>query len=265
MSSRKLKSYTSPKSPAKSPSPVSLKDISLKEEKQIENVFELIDKLNPDMQYEVFNKLLSYNPSNAKNLSKVSKQFAETYSYTRRLSKIKSKSPEKSPVKNLSKQITSVSAVIGDLKLKKIQEYLPVKNELDKIFSSKHLPNNLYDEAADNFMFDTLEEVKEQYNLTDKQFETKKQEYNEMWNFLASNLEYDFGEVNSSGKITKYDRLKSNQTKIKKFMKEIKEFDHGKDMDKVENYLKLNENSTYAEYTKTVKELPISAKAVVGI
>lgn len=127
------------------------------------------------------------------------------------------------------------------------------------------MPNDLYDEAADNFMFDTLEEVKEQYNLTDKQFETKKQEYNEMWNFLASNLEYDFGEVNSSGKITKYDRLKSNQKKIKKFMKEIKEFDHGKDMDKVENYLKLNENSTYAEYTKSVKELPISAKAVVGI
>ena len=265
MSSRKLKIYNSPKgqgpSKLKTSSPISIEDIEV--DKKIESVFELIDKLPNDLQRKLFTDISSLNPSNAsnRNLPLLNNEFAETYSYTRRLSKIKSKSPEKSPVKNLSKQITSVSAILGDLKLKKIQEYLPVKNELDKIFSSKHLPNDLYDEAADNFMFDTLEEVKEQYNLTDKQFETKKQEYNEMWNFLASNLEYeyDFGEV------TKYDRLKSDQKKIKKFMKEIKEFDHGKDMDKVENYLKLNENSTYAEYIKSVKELPISAKAVVGI
>ena len=86
-----------------------------------------------------------------------------------------------------------------------------------------------------------------------------------MWNFLASSLEYDFNELNNNGKIIRYDRLKSNQKKIKKFMKKIKAFDHAKDMDKVVNYLKLNENSTYGEYVKSVKELPISAKAVIGI
>lgn len=272
MSSRKLKIYNSPKgqgpSKLKSSSPIRIEDIEV--DKKIESVFELIDKLPNDLQRKLFTDIRSLNVSNAsnRNLPLLNNEFAETYSYTRKLSKIKSKSPEKSPVKNLSKQITSVSAVIGDLKLKKIQEYSPVKKELDKIFSSKHLPNDLYEEASDNFdnfLFDTLEQVKEQYNLTDKQFETKKQEYNEMWNFLASNLEYDFGEVNTRGKIAKYDRLKSNQTKIKKCMKEVKEFDHAKDMDKVENYLKLNENSTYAEYVKSVKELPISAKAVVGI
>ena len=80
-----------------SPNALSLKDISLKEEKQIENVFELIDKLNPDMQKEVFSKLLSYNPSNtnSRKLSLVNNQFADVYSYTRKLTKIKSKSPTK--------------------------------------------------------------------------------------------------------------------------------------------------------------------------
>ena len=68
MSGKKLKSYTSPKSPRSPRSPISIEDIEV--DKKIETVFELIDKLPPDMQKEVFNKLLSYNPSNssARNL-----------------------------------------------------------------------------------------------------------------------------------------------------------------------------------------------------
>jgi len=270
MSPKTLKIYEGPFSKSKSSksSPVNIEDIEV--DKKIESVFELIDKLPNDLQRKLFTDILSLNVSNAsnRNLPLLNNEFAETYSYTRKLSKIKSKSPplkKESPIKNLSKQIASVSAVIGDLKLKKIKEYSPVKNELDKMFSLYHLPDDVFEDVSESFMFDTLEQVEEQYNLTDKEFETKKQEYNEMWNFLASNPEYNFNELNSNGKITKYDRLKSNQKKIKKFMKEIKEFDHGKDMDKVKNYLQLNENSTYGEYVKSVKELPISAKAIVGI
>ena len=96
MSSKKLKIYDSPKgqgfSKLKSSSPISIEDIEV--DKKIESVFELIDKLPTDLQSKLYSDILSLNPSNAsnKNLPLISNEFAETYSYTRRLSKIKSKS-----------------------------------------------------------------------------------------------------------------------------------------------------------------------------
>ena len=59
------KSKTSAKS---SPNALNFKNLSIKDEKKIENVFELIDELPPDMKEEVFTKLMSFNPSNSKNL-----------------------------------------------------------------------------------------------------------------------------------------------------------------------------------------------------
>jgi hypothetical protein len=259
MSTRKLKIYNSPIcqgfSKLKTSPPISIEDIEV--DKKIESVFELIDKLPTDLQSKLYSDIISLNPSNAsnRNLPLISNEFAETYSYTRRLSKIKSKSPEK----NLSKQITYVSAVIGDLPLKKINQYSPVKETLKNIFAFNRFPNDVLNEATNMFTWDTLEKCREEYGGTDKKFESKKKEWIEMWDFYASNPEVDLGEP------IKYDRLKSDQTKIKKFKKEIKAFDHGKDMDKVENYLKLNENSTYGEYIKSVRELPLSAKAIIGL
>jgi len=261
MSTKKLKIYTSPKgegfSKLKTSSPVNIEDIEV--DKKIESVFELIDKLPRDLQEEVFTKLSSLNPSNAsnRNLPLLNNEFADIYSRTRRLSKIKS-TPQNSP-KSLSKQVDSVVSIIGDLPLKKINQYSPVKDTLRNKFAHNRIPKNIVYEASDMFMSDTLEKCREEYDGTDKQFESKKKEWIEMWNFFASKSEVDYGDVN------KYDLLKSDQTKIKRFKTKIKAFDHGKDMDKVENYLKLNGNSTYAEYIKSVRELPLSAKAIIGL
>lgn len=105
MSSRKLKIYNSPKgqgpSKLKTSSPISIEDIEV--DKKIESVFELIDKLPNDLQRKLFTDIRSLNVSNAsnRNLQLLNNEFAETYSYTRKLSKIKSKSPEKKSCKKL--------------------------------------------------------------------------------------------------------------------------------------------------------------------
>ena len=165
-----------------------VEDINLEENKKIENVFELIDKLPRDMQNEVFNKLTSYKPSNSNKLSALNNNFAENYSYVRRLSKIKSSS--KIPIKNLSKQIDNVSAIIGDLELKNINKYLPVKDKINKLFSYKVLPDD-YVDTADIFALDTLAECKAEYIKTGKKdFESRKQDMIEAWNFEHSVLSY---------------------------------------------------------------------------
>ena len=268
MSSRKLKIYNSPKNSAKSPSPVSLKDISLKEEKKIENVFELIDKLNPDMQREVFSKLLSYNPSNAnsRKLSLVNNQFADVYSYTRKLTKIKSPT-KKLPIKSLSKQIDTVVKTIGDLKLKTLEKYSPVKDQIYEIFhySKIESPEN-QDEEADiynMFPYDTLTEAKEAYEsyTNSKDFKNKKKEFIESWNFQNSDVDYRMLGM------SQFDRLGFIQNKIKEHRKYIELYDPEnaqKDKPKIDAFLKINNNNTYAEYIQAIRELPFSAKVFVG-
>jgi hypothetical protein len=252
-----------------SPNELNFKDLNLNDEKKIETVFELIDKLPPDMQNEVFNKLLSYNPSNAnsRKLSLVNNEFADTYSITRQLSKIKSKSPKKLPIKSLSKRINTVVAMIGDLKIKTLEKYSPVKDLIYEMFhySKIQSPEN-QDEEADiynMFAYDTLAEAKEAYesytNLKD--FENKKNEFIESWNFQNSD-----GDYRMLG-MSQFDRLGFIQTKIKEHRKYIEDYDPEnakKDKPKIDAFLKINKNNTYAEYIKAIRDLPFSAKVIVG-
>ena len=190
MSNKKLKTYSSPKSSRSPRSPISIEDIQV--EKKIETVFELIDKLNPDMKNEVFSKLMSYKPSNAsnKNLLLLNNEFADTYSITRKLSKIKSESPNQIPINSLSKKIDSVVATIGDLKLKTLDKYSPVKAELTNIFSEDRIKHNNVD-----FFYEphTLEGAKQTYEaITNKKdFERIKKEFEEVWDFQNSKLEME--------------------------------------------------------------------------
>lgn len=259
----KLKTYTSPKSSSPR-SPISIEDIEV--EKKIETVFELIDKLNPDMQKEVFNKLLSYNPSNAnsRKLSLINNEFANTYSITRQLSKIKSKSPKKLPIKSLSKRINTVVATIGDLKIKTLEKYSPVKDQIYEIFHWENIQLN--DEDDDMFAYDTLAEAKETYEFhthdnNDKEFEKKKQEFIESWNFQNSD-----GDYRMLG-MSQFDRLGFIQNKIKEHRKYIQDYDPEnakKDKPNIDAFLKINKNNTYAEYIQAIRDLPFSAKVIVG-
>ena len=92
------------------------------------------------MKNEVYTRLLSYGQSNSnsKNLMMVNKNFAEIHSYTVRLSKIKPASPKLSP-KSLTKQIDQVVDTIGTLKIKDIERFSPVKEELNTIFDKTKL------------------------------------------------------------------------------------------------------------------------------
>lgn len=262
MSGRKLKihSQNSTKSSAKSStrsSPINFEDLNLNEEKKIENVFELIDKLNPDMQREVFSKLMSFNPSNAnsRKLSLVNNQFADVYSYTRKLTKIKSKSPTKTiPIKSLSKQIDRVVATVGDLKIKTLEKYSPVKDQIYQIFHWENIQLN--DEDDDMFAYDTLAEAKETYEFhthdnNDKEFEKKKQEFIESWNFQNSDGDYSFHR---------------KKKEFDEFRWQIENYDKNITKDekkKIDAYIKASDNITYAEYIKLTRELPIGAKVKI--
>ena len=236
-----------------------VEDINLEENKKIENVFELIDKLPKDMQNEVFNKLMSYKPSNASKLSALNNNFAENYSYIRRLNKIKTSS--NSSTKNLKKQIDNVSAIIGDLELQNIIKYLPVKDKINKLFSIKVLPDDI-SETADIFLFKTLAEAKEEYKKTGKKdFESKKQDMIEAWNFENSI-------VNQKIDKEEFSNLSFLQDKIKLFKESIIAYDKDnseKDLKNIESFLKLKKTATYSEYIKSIRKLPLGAKVTVGI
>jgi len=266
MSPKTLKIYEEPLSKSKSSkrSPISIEDIKV--DKKIESVFELIDKLNPDMQNEVFSKLMSYKPTNASNkiLPLINNQFADTYSITRQLNKIKSKSPKQIPINSLSKKIDSVVATIGDLKLKTLDKYSPVKDQIYQIFHWQNIKLN--EEDDDMFAYDTLAEAKETYefhthNNNDKEFENKKKEFIESWNFQNSDIDYRMLGM------SQFDRLGFIQTKIKEHRKYIELYDPEnakKDKPNIDSFLKLNKNNTYAEYIKAIRDLPLSAKVIVG-
>ena len=268
MSSRKLKihSSNSTKSSAKSSaksstrsSPINFEDINLNEEKKIENVFELIDKLNPDMQREVFSKLLSYNPSNAnsRKLSLVNNQFADVYSRTRRLSKINS--PKNLTIEKLPEITNKVFNVIGDLQIKKILKYYPVVQELNNILEKSNY-KNLYDKEGVAYLLNckTLAKAKKHYeiNTNKTDFNKIKKDYNDIWNFKHIDPYYSY-----------LGRIISFQSKIKKSRKLISKYDPenvNADNQKIDSFLKMNPaNTTYAEYIKAVQDLPLSVKILL--
>ena len=211
--------------------------------------FELIDKLPRDIKEEVFTKLMLFGPFNSKNLLLVNNQFADVYSYTRRLAKIKSKSI---PIDRLSKQIDSVVAIIGDLKLQKLDKYLPIKDILEDIFNYNNI--NLTEEQEQYmFEYDTLIEAKEIYErrTNAKDFEKRKQEYIEQWNFINCNFE---------------DRINMNKNGIECFREEIDNYEPEstkEDNSKIDAYLKITRDNTYAEYINAVKDLPVSVKVII--
>jgi hypothetical protein len=237
--SNKSKTSSSVKS---SPNALNFKDLSIKDEKQIENVFEFIDKLPRDLQEEVFTKLLSFNPSNAsnRNLTKVSKQFADVYLLSRRLSKIDS--PEKSTIKQLSKITDKVIDTIGHLTIKKIRKYEPVVQELYNIYDRD---TQIYDrDFARILRENNLADARQKYEeLTNKKdFDKKVKDLDEHFNYIFS--EPDFWFDHNHKRIFDMD-YNTNTTKDEK--------------KKIEAFLKANDNITYAEYIKLTRELPIRA------
>ena len=161
----------------------------LKSSAKIETVFELIDELPQDMQREVFTKLMSFNPSNSKNLPLINKQFADYYSRTRRLSKI---SPKNLTIEKLPEITDKVVNVIGDLKIEKLLKYQPVVEELDNVVKNSNY-RNLYDKDEFSYLtaYETLAEAKRHYEDDDENddeyvkpnFNKITKDYNDIWNF----------------------------------------------------------------------------------
>ena len=224
--------------------------------KKIENVFELIDELPPDMKEEVFTKLMSFNPSNSKNLSLINKELADCYSRTRKLGKITS--PVNLKIEKMPKITSQVVGVIGDLKIEKILKYSPVVQKLDNIVNDIKYDNLLFDEDDFSYFseYNNLADAKRQYeiNTNKTDFNKKKQDYIEIWNFMNSGL-----------KSNPIEGIKNFQSRIKKSRKQIAAYDPENvkaDNEKIDSFLKITANNTYDEYIKTLRDLPLSVKAL---
>ena len=263
------------------------KENSPKSNKQIESVFELIDELPKDLKDEVFQRLLSYKASNSNKLSEVSTKFGDIYSYSRGLHKIKTaiekdsansqdsassraSSDSIATLKNLSKTIDTVVKTIGDLPLKKIRKYTPVKDELYQIFNWRNYNMKSIEDINEYLADFTLEEGKRDYkrDLNKDNFEAKKNEWVEKWNFVNSNIYRTkfFGE----SKDTYPDNLSFIQKKLgdNDNIEEMMDWDEKnavKNKEKIDKFLKLNDNITYKEYVKSIRGLPLTAKRCIGI
>jgi len=281
---------------------------------EVKTILKAIDELGTDMKGELLNKLMSYNRSNAsaRNLPLVNKEFADSYTYTRNLTKIKSAQkslfkdlpediipqvttsyvqlffkenlPEFS-TKNLSKEIDNVVSIIGNIKLDKLNNFSPIKNELDKIFKNKRklmdpmffddevdedgFPKNIemYAETEEgnkntfklmyslftlNIMHSNLSNAKKEslkkYML--RNYEQYTKDYIELWN-----------SYNSAP-----DRLMFLQKQIIKNRELIQKYDpETTEIDKpnIDAFLKLNNNNTYSEYIQAIRNLPMSVKQII--
>lgn len=221
--------------------------------KQIKDVFELIDGLDNHMKNEVYTRLMSYRPSNSnsKNLMMVNKDFANIHSYTVRLSKIKPPSPKLSP-KSLPKQIDQVVKTIGTLKIKDIERFSPVKEELKTIFDQTKLNTDYLNQINKYINFDqSIDESHEDYeNNTDQtDFNTKLQQWVDHWDFSHS-----------------ADDLKYMQEQVQKYKADVAEYyEDISEIDRknMKSFLKLSPNVTYAEYIQKLKDLPLPLKAAI--
>ena len=233
----------------------------LKSSAKIETVFELIDELPQDMQREVFTKLMSFNPSNYKNLPLINKKFADYYSRTRRLSKI---SPKNLTIEKLPEITDKVVNVIGDLKIEKLLKYQPVVEELDNVVKNSNY-RNLYDKDEFSYLtaYETLAEAKRHYEDDDENddeyvkpnFNKITKDYNDIWNFQNIILYDNYPE-----------RIKYFQSRIKGQRNRISKYDPKNvdaDNKKIDSFLKIDpENITYAKCVKALQNLPLSVKTL---
>ena len=273
------------------------KENSPKSSKETESVFELIDNLPKDLKGEVFQRLLSYKASNSNKLSEVSREFADIYSYSRRLHAIKTanekasasassrastktsassrssassraRSSSSATLKNLLKTTDTVVKTVGDLPLKKIRKYTPVKDEIDQIFEWHNVDMDPIEDISYSLQNETLEEAKENYEeeFNKKDFEAKKNEWVEYWNFVNSNIHR--ARFPGESKDTYPDNLSFMQKKLAANMEDMINWDKEnavKNKEKIDKFLKLNDNITYEEYVKSIRGLPFAAKTCIGL
>ena len=182
MSSKSTSPKISSPSPKKSSaSKSSKKSSSSKSSKstspEVKTILQAVDELPPDMQEELLDILMSLKPSSSnRNLPLINKEFADIYSYQRKLSKITSahipvnkdlvhselqladiqgyaeaifeKNFKNFTTKHLPKEVNNVVSIIGDIKLDKFytsKNYLPISKQLNTIFKNKAKVYDNYD------------------------------------------------------------------------------------------------------------------------
>ena len=268
---------------------------------EVKTILQAVDELPPDMQEELLDKLMSLKPSSSnRNLPLINKKFGDIYSHQRNLTKIKSaqtpltkgmdgygsmaiayrdtyayatldKNFEKFTTKQLPKEVDAVVSIIGDIKLDKFSKNSPLSNQLNSIFKhtqkvySMHnypggghlsfVPND-WDKAFFILHYnESLEELEmqnnEKYaNKGGKYYQQYNKDYIELWNSYNSTP----------------DRLTFLQKHISHYRKYIEHYNPENteiDKPKIDAFLKLNKDNTYAEYIQAIRNLPISVKKVV--
>jgi hypothetical protein len=190
-------------------------------------------------------------------LSQVNKEFRDKHSYYERIMKIPFEIEKKETYKTKTQ---SVVKAIGNISLKKLTDFdddnnrpaEKIHNHLEDLFYYANL-SDIYNDNPINLRHKTYAEAKKQYaNLyPESNFEDKVKEWNDMWNYSHSSV-----------------KLKEIQSYIKNNKKYIIKYEPEKIKENTEllnSFLKLDENISYGEYIRSIKKLPIGAKAHTGL
>jgi hypothetical protein len=274
--SPKKSSPKSPKSASTSPKKSSASS-SKKTSPEVKSILEAIDELGTDMKEEILDRLIPLKLNEFKSVQKPLNKDLDGYKNMSVADKqtyiaaIFEKNFEKFTTKNLPKEVNNVVSIIGDRTLDKISKNSPLNNRLNNIFKNVV---KMQEAVETKFFFISTANLDKKEFLSDyefavnnrrkrnspnyKKYKDKGKKYYEQYNKDFIQL---WNSYNSAP-----DALPALQEQIIKHRQLIDNYDREtteKDRPKIDAFLELNGNNTYAEYIRAIRNLPISVKKVV--
>lgn len=202
-------------------------------------------------------------------LSEINKEFRDKLSYKSRLSKLPMNIDS---IDKYKEMVDSFYNIMSNIKIKKIEDQpfnltgdnIPknIKQILLRLPSNDHynspkegklqyLTHKIQNHASLSF-YDTLDKAKNAYTLnhpTKEDFEQRKNEWEEMWD-LKHYKYYSLNHIRESIEMNK-DKMLSYDIRNKEKNDKI-----------INDFMKLNQNTTYGKYIDSMKKLPIAVKAI---
>lgn len=192
-------------------------------------------------------------------LSEINKEFRDKQSYLKRLEEIPYEFETKETYKAKTPRVVNI---IGNISLNKLRydkdfetaptQFHKIQDRLEDIFYYENL-NKIYNANTIGLRHKTLDKSKEVYKKLHPQsdVEAEIKQWEDMWDFSHSSV-----------------RLEEIQELIKKNKKTILKYEPEKlvkNKEIINSFLKLDNNISYAKYIRSMKKLPIGAKAITGL
>ena len=233
---------------------------------------ERINNLPEDMKDEIKKQLmqLKLSPGSKNTRSEINKEFRNGFSYIKRLKQLRESHGREVDSLDTMREINKrVVDILGDITIKKLdtldnlyvnpKDYIISMRILDSIRKIPDISDRLYDEfireekSLGLTKFDSYDKAKKNYlskHPGKNDFDKKVKSWEDRWN-VYHNLYWHFDDIQEAMKRFK-DKMINYDPKTEEETKQ-----------KIDSFLKLDENITYKEYIDKMQKLPLSVKAVM--